>query len=129
MPGKYVRKDCPLCGTSHVNPKYCSVVCSSTFRQQEKDKLGSTVFSQGQALRNYLIRTRGHMCQICFNHEWMGKYTPLEVDHISGDWRDGREENLRLLCPNCHAQTDTYKNKNNGNGRPNRRATVTQLVE
>ncbi|MCX5558032.1 HNH endonuclease [Streptomyces sp. NBC_00038] len=40
--------------------------------------------------------------------EWLGKPMPLEVDHISGDWGDDRPENLRLLCPNCHAATSTW---------------------
>ncbi|MEV2196677.1 HNH endonuclease signature motif containing protein [Streptomyces phaeochromogenes] len=40
--------------------------------------------------------------------EWLGDPMTLEVDHISGDWSDDRRENLRLLCPNCHATTDTW---------------------
>ncbi|WP_405768523.1 HNH endonuclease [Streptomyces sp. NBC_00080] len=40
--------------------------------------------------------------------EWLGKPMTLEVDHINGDWSDDRWENPRLLCPNCHAVTDTW---------------------
>ncbi|MFF9200842.1 HNH endonuclease [Streptomyces sp. NPDC014986] len=40
--------------------------------------------------------------------EWLGKPMTLEIDHINGDWSDDRQENLRLLCPNCHASTDTW---------------------
>jgi hypothetical protein len=43
---------------------------------------------------------------------------PLEVDHIDGNWNNHRPEYVRLLCPNCHALTPTFKGLNRGNGRP-----------
>ena len=39
---------------------------------------------------------------------WRGRPMTLEIDHVNGDWRDDRAENLRLLCPNCHAVTRTW---------------------
>jgi hypothetical protein len=43
--------------------------------------------------------------------QWQGIPMTLEMDHISGDYRDNRRENLRFLCPNCHATTNTYCRK------------------
>ncbi|MCX5013731.1 HNH endonuclease [Streptomyces sp. NBC_00555] len=42
---------------------------------------------------------------------WQGYPLPLEVDHIDGDWRNNLPENLRLLCPNCHSTTDSYRGR------------------
>ncbi|MGK5728669.1 HNH endonuclease signature motif containing protein [Streptomyces sp. URMC 124] len=51
-------------------------------------------------------------CALCrIDAVWQGIPLPLEVDHIDGDWRNNRIENLRLLCPNCHSTTDTYRGR------------------
>lgn len=54
------------------------------------------------------------VCQGCRRGRWNGRPIPLELDHVNGDRRDNRLENLRVLCPNCHAQTRTYRGRNIG---------------
>jgi hypothetical protein len=50
-----------------------------------------------------------YACEGCGNTgEWLGQPITLQIDHIDGDWSDDRQENLRLLCPNCHAITTTW---------------------
>ena len=50
------------------------------------------------------------ICEICGGTEWNGKPIPLQVHHMNGNNRDNRLENLQVLCPNCHALTDSYRN-------------------
>lgn len=53
-------------------------------------------------------------CNICGITDWNGKEISMQLDHIDGDSHNHKLENLRMICPNCHSQTDTYcgKNKN-----------------
>ncbi len=56
-------------------------------------------------------------CEICGLTTWNGRPIPLELDHINGRRDDNRLENLRVVCPNCHAQTPTYRGRNMGASR------------
>jgi heterodisulfide reductase subunit B len=69
---------------------------------------------QTYKLKNRLIKANilKNVCSECGISEWMNKPLNMELDHIDGNRTNHKLENLRMLCPNCHAQTDTYRSKN-----------------
>ncbi len=83
-------------------------------RELEGDILTEDSYYGSHKLKNRLIGEgyKEHKCEECGITEWNGKPTPLELDHINGINTDNRIENIRLICPNCHAQTPTYRGKN-----------------
>jgi hypothetical protein len=68
-----------------------------------------------RAMRELGMEERCALCGI--EPMWLGEPLPLEVDHIDGEWRNNRIENLRLLCPNCHSTTDSYRGRGKGRAR------------
>lgn len=75
-------------------------------------------FVQTSRIRERLVEEglKARRCERCGRSEWEGELIPLELDHVNGRRDDNRLENLRLLCPNCHALTPTYRGRNIGNG-------------
>lgn len=69
-------------------------------------------------LKHRLLREGifAHRCMRCMLTEWLGQPIPLELHHVNGERTDHRLENLQLLCPNCHALTDTYRARNKRKG-------------
>lgn len=65
-------------------------------------------------LRRRLIEAglKQRRCEECGLQRWHGKDLPLALDHVNGDHTDNRPANLRILCPNCHALTDTWCARN-----------------
>lgn len=57
-------------------------------------------------------------CRRCGLTEWLGEPLSMALHHRNGDRHDNRLENLELLCPNCHAQTDTFAGRNQVRDRP-----------
>lgn len=76
--------------------------------------LGKHPQYQSNKLRKRLLEEEYfvYKCYSCNNSEWLGKPIPLELEHIDGNSSNHKFDNLTLLCPNCHAFTDTYRGKN-----------------
>lgn len=68
-------------------------------------------------LKNRLLKEKVliNKCGICGIDSWNDKPLKLELDHIDGNRVNHILSNLRLLCPNCHSQTETYRSKNRFN--------------
>lgn len=103
--------------TSHflgVGQKGCFK--NKPFYRTLKEILVEDSYYQTYKLKKRLIKEGllKDVCSICGISSWREKPLSLHLDHINGNPRDNRIENLRIICPNCDSQTDTYcgKNKN-----------------
>jgi len=72
----------------------------------------TTVHTYKLKLRLLKAKIFEYMCMSCGLTQWRGLPIPLELHHVDGNSTNHKKENLQLLCPNCHALTDTYRAKN-----------------
>lgn len=69
-------------------------------------------------VKKYLLKTRGDKCEECgFDRKRPNGTSKIQMDHIDGDYTNNEITNLKLLCPNCHDDTETYGSKNKNGGR------------
>ena len=126
---------CIQCGkkTKRSNSIYYSNRCqldSQYDRYIRAWKAGEVNGSRGLSAKNisghirrYLSEKYEDGCSICAWKErnpTTGKI-PLEIDHVDGNADNNREDNLRLVCPNCHSLTANFRNLSKGKGRDWRR--------
>ena len=131
MPKK-PRLKCLNCGQETKRPghKYCSNACQIEFQYKlyiKNWKSGKVTGLQNPGIvsrhiKRYLRQKYNNKCCVC---EWpetniVTGEVPLVADHIDGNWQNNKEENLRLICPNCDSLTSTYAGLNRGNGRNGR---------
>lgn len=128
---KIIKEKCPNClncgkTTNRPSSNFCSVQCRSdneykTYIKNWKNGLENGFRNPAGIsghVRRYFFEKYDSKCSKCgWNeiNEKSGK-VPLHVDHINGKFRECNEENLQLICPNCHSLTPTYGSLNAGNG-------------
>lgn len=119
-------KACAHCAGVKSGPAglFCSVACHKAHMFAElfaKFLSGEPVESSPKTLRKLVLKRDGNVCAKCENTKWQDEDIPLELEHIDGNSDNNSSSNLKMLCPNCHALTPTYKIKNKGRGRHSRR--------
>lgn len=125
---KASQNSCVSCGNATGNARYCSKDCEAVHKKRKNDGLAFSNTPNFTAIRRIVLVDQAGCCADCGNHEWLCNPIPLQLDHKNGNADDWRRENLRLLCPNCHALTPTFGAKNKGNGRYLRRLADPSLV-
>lgn len=109
--------------------EYCSNECKKTTKIQkwlEGDVASSAWGHPPAEIRRYLLDECGNACSLCGWSEvnpTTGR-VPLELDHIDGNCRNNTRVNLRILCPNCHSLTPTFRALNKGRGRQRKKDVI-----
>jgi len=125
------QKECKYCGRQFETKKptaiFCSNECSAS--QNHKDTYDDFLENSEKYCRgNYtpkrfkkdFLDEQGGVCAICgCEPKHNGKPLVFVLDHIDGDASNNRRENLRMICPNCDSQLDTFKSKNKNSTRRN----------
>ena len=122
-------KVCRNCGKefyplSSSKGLFCSQECSRAYRSSTiyKELCDNPDKFRGRMnmkfIKPFILKEQNYKCDICKRSNiWNDRELVLILDHIDGDASNNRRDNLRLICPNCDSQLDTYKSKNKNSSR------------
>ena len=112
--------ECKICGKQI--PTFRGLGGHQRLHSPEKYRKTFEQCTDDRTRKRCLLEERGCRCEVCGNSEWMGQTIPIEIDHIDGNPENKDKSNYRLICPNCHAQTPTYRGRNVGRIKNSKRA-------
>jgi 5-methylcytosine-specific restriction endonuclease McrA len=124
---------CIVCGnTLNRGKKYCSHQCQKNEQHQKlisqwlsgewNGLRGKKVTALSKTIRDYLLKQADYKCSKCGWAEVneSSGMIPLEINHIDGNHKNNRPENLEVVCPNCHALTPNFRGLNKNSTRTHR---------
>lgn len=120
---------CKNCGKQY-HPRYsskglfCCLKCCAEYKAKKnyEEYLNNQQDYQGvrnmRQVKPFILAEQDNKCAICgISNSWNGKTLVFVLDHIDGRADNNYRTNLRLICPNCDSQLDTYKSKNKNSAR------------
>lgn len=120
-------KKCKYCEKEINKNIYCSTVCSNKYRHKESyndylnnsEKYCKSNYTP-KNFKDFFLDEQNNKCDICgIEPKWMDKNLIFVIDHIDGDASNNKRENIRMICPNCDSQTNTFKSRNKNSKRRN----------
>ena len=116
------------CKTANKTSKIQCITCGKIINSKNKYKMCKDCYTNyidelkiKNWIRRYIYKKQNFKCAICgIETKWNNKNLNFILDHIDGNASNNREENLRLICPNCDSQLPTFKSKNKNSARSNK---------